>query len=221
MARLPKVGDDKGTWGEILNDYLSQSLDNNGSLQPGSVGSSQIRDAAITAPAIADNAITEAKLEPALRSKVNSGVADGAITSNKLADNAVTPAKIDKLGTAQGVASLDGSGKLPEAQLPDRLAEASLNYSFVGIAQAAKNPDLLIVGAITRDSNQAVTSAAVMWPDGTPGTFTADTLSTAFPGAVDAYHITYGNPVSRTFTQPAITRNTAGAATTVPRIVES
>jgi hypothetical protein len=93
--------------------------------------------------------------------------------------------------------------------------------SAVSLAQAAKNPDLLIAGSIARDANDAVTSAAVVWPDGTPGTFTADTLSTAFPGAVDGYHITYGNPVTKTFTQPAITRNANGAATNVPAIVVS
>jgi len=99
---------------------------------------------------------------------------------------------------------------------------SSLNSTNRTLVQAAKNPDMLITGAITRDSNQAVTSAAVKWPDGTAGTFTADALSTAFPGAVDAYHITYGSPtVLKTYTQPAITRNAAGAATNVPQIVVS
>jgi hypothetical protein len=37
MARLPIPGDDKGTWGTILNDYLSQSLDSGGLLIPASV----------------------------------------------------------------------------------------------------------------------------------------------------------------------------------------
>ena len=60
------------------------------------------------------------------------------------------------------------------------------------------------------------------WPDGTPGTYTADTLSSTFPGAVDAYHITYGSPVTKTFTQPAITRDPAtGATTNVPAITVS
>jgi hypothetical protein len=36
-----------------------------------------------------------------------------------------------------------------------------------------------------------------------------------------AYNITYGSPVTKTFTQPTITRNTAGAATNVPQIVVS
>lgn len=81
--------------------------------------------------------------------------------------------------------------------------------------QLAANPDSIIAGSITRDANEAVTSAAVVWPDGTSGTFTADTLSSSFPGAVDAYHITYG---SKTYTQSAVTRDSAGAVTNRPAI---
>lgn len=91
--------------------------------------------------------------------------------------------------------------------------------SLLQVSTWARNPDLLVTGTITRDSNEAATSAPVTWPDGSPGTYTADTLSTAFPGAVDAYHITYGSPVTKTYTQPAITRDAAGAATAVPAIV--
>ncbi|MBD1541844.1 hypothetical protein G9E11_06190 [Arthrobacter sp. IA7] len=39
--------------------------------------------------------------------------------------------------------------------------------------------------------------------------------------AVLGYDITYGSPVTKTFTQPTITRNAAGAATNVPQIVVS
>jgi hypothetical protein len=83
----------------------------------------------------------------------------------------------------------------------------------------ARNLDQLISGAITRDSNGAATSAPVVWPDGTPGTYTADTLSTEFLGAVDAYHVTYGSPVTKTYTQPAVTRNVDGVVTNLPAIV--
>jgi hypothetical protein len=82
------------------------------------------------------------------------------------------------------------------------------------------DPDLITFGAITRDSNGAVTSAALVWPDGTAGTFTADTLSTAFPGSVDAYHVTYGSPATKTVTQPAVTRDSStGAVSTRPALV--
>jgi hypothetical protein len=86
---------------------------------------------------------------------------------------------------------------------------------------AAANPDLLVTGVITRDANEAATSAAVTWPDGAPGTYTATTLSTAFPGAVDAYTITYGSPVEKTYTQPAVTRDSSGAVTNRPAITVS
>jgi parallel beta-helix repeat protein len=88
--------------------------------------------------------------------------------------------------------------------------------NFVGPTQAAKNPDLLIVGSINRDVNEVITTAAVVWPDGTPGTFT--TLAVDATGAVNRYSITYGSPVTKTYTQPTITRDASGAAINVPQI---
>lgn len=37
-------------------------------------------------------------------------------------------------------------------------------------------------------------------------------------GAVTDYNITYGSPVTKTFTQPTIPPNANGAATNVPRL---
>ena len=37
MARLPEIGGDRGNWGEILNDYLSQALNADGSLKSSAV----------------------------------------------------------------------------------------------------------------------------------------------------------------------------------------
>lgn len=47
MSRLPTPGQDSGTWGSILNDYLSQSLNSNGTLKDNIVDTSQIKDGAI------------------------------------------------------------------------------------------------------------------------------------------------------------------------------
>ncbi|MEI4273940.1 hypothetical protein TEK04_19640 [Klenkia sp. LSe6-5] len=85
----------------------------------------------------------------------------------------------------------------------------------------AGSPDLLIAGAITRDANGAATSAPVVWPDGDSGTYTATTVSTAFPGAVDAYTVTKGNPVTKTYTQAAVTRDATGAVTQRPALAVS
>ncbi|MCE3275795.1 MAG: hypothetical protein K0R13_1650 [Propionibacteriaceae bacterium] len=51
--------------------------------------------------------------------------------------------------------------------------------------------------SVTRGSNGAATSATVVWPDGTGGTYTATTVSTAFPGAVDAFTVTYADQQQR------------------------
>ena len=126
-----------------------------------------------------------------------------------------------ELTANRGGASLAGIlGRGPKGEdgtnvLPTDTAVAN---AIAQLSTWARNPDLLIAGAVTRDANGAATSAPVLWPNGQPGTYTADTVSTAFPGAVDAYHITYGSPVTKTFTQPLITRDASGAATNVPAI---
>jgi hypothetical protein len=97
--------------------------------------------------------------------------------------------------------------------------KAALARSFVTLTAAAKNPDLLIVGSITRNADGVITAAAVVWPDGSAGTFTTEAIDPS--GAINRYRITYGSPAVRTFTQPTITRNSSGAAVTVPQIVVS
>ena len=97
---------------------------------------------------------------------------------------------------------------------------SQLDQRYASFASLAANPESLFSGAITRDANGAVTSAAVIWPDGTAGTYTADTVSISFPGAVDAYHITYDRPgAARTYTQKTVTRDsTSGVVTNRPAI---
>jgi len=105
----------------------------------------------------------------------------------------------------------DGSHALPNT--PPALPGLPTNYSVF-----AMNLDNIISGTITRDSNGAATSASVIWPDGTPGTYTATTVSSTFLGAVDAYTVTYGSPTRVTYTQSAVTRDASGAVTIRPAI---
>jgi hypothetical protein len=88
---------------------------------------------------------------------------------------------------------------------------------FARLVQLARDPDQIIVGVISRNSNDVITAAGVRWPDGTLGAFTTDEIDDA--GAINAYHITYGSPPTRTFTQPTMTRNASGAVTVLPQIV--
>lgn len=94
MARLPEPGKDNGQWGDILNDYLAQSLSADGSLKTDTVGPAQLKPLSVTTAA--------------------------------LVDNSVTIPKLSSVAQANGLASLDGSAKLPEAQVPVRLTDAAI-----------------------------------------------------------------------------------------------
>lgn len=85
----------------------------------------------------------------------------------------------------------------------------------------AADPALLIFGEVVRDVDGAVMAAGVIWPDGTLGAFSATAVSASLPGAVDSYTITYGAPVVRTYTQPAVTRDADGAVIDRPTLVVS
>lgn len=113
----------------------------------------------------------------------------------------------------------EGSGYFYYSQMKnlyDQLVDESVSPELM---QAAKNPDVMVTGSVTVDSNDLVVNAAVVWPDGTPGTLTITARDAN--SAVMAYNITYGSPVTKTYAQPAITRNANGAATFVPAIVVS
>lgn len=68
-----------------------------------------------------------------------------------------------------------------------------------------------------RDSDEIVTNATVLWPDGTYGVFTRLSKNTSIP-AINSYSVTYTNR-SITITQPTLSRDSAGAATNVPALI--
>ena len=101
MARLPQVGGDNGNWGQILNDFLTQSINDDGTLKTDSVGAAQLKAQSVTNAALADGTIQQAKLSAAVQAKLDaaiSGVADGSITTAKIASAGLAPAAIT--GTA-------------------------------------------------------------------------------------------------------------------------
>lgn len=92
MARLPNPGGDSGTWGTLLNDFLSQVHASDGSLKTDSVGPAQLQDNAVTASAIAPNAITTTEL--AGNSVDATVIADGSVTGAKIANDTITSTNI-------------------------------------------------------------------------------------------------------------------------------
>ena len=109
-----------------------------------------------------------------------------------------------------------GNTPLTAARLNERdtLIEAA-------IVQAAADPSDIWSGAVTNDAlTGAPVSASVTWPDGAAGIYSG-TASTTFPGAVDAYTITKVGVPTKTYTQPAVTRDPAGNITNRPAITVS
>ncbi len=99
MSRLPVQGGDENAWGSVLNDFLMQAHNNDGSLKPSGV--------------TAAGAITQ---DDADARYLTPGAADA-----KYLDQAAGDARYVEgsgVGMPGGVASLDGTGKVPAAQLP-------------------------------------------------------------------------------------------------------
>lgn len=80
MARLPQPGSDDGQWGDILNEYLSESLTSDGKIKADTVGAAQLKSSSVTNAALVDNTISETKLTPAVQTKLNA-VGSSAVTS--------------------------------------------------------------------------------------------------------------------------------------------
>ena len=100
MARLPLPGSDQGTWGDILNDYLSQAHKTDGSL----------KDDSVTATTIAAGVITETKLAPAVQTKLNS------VTGPQGATGPQGPSGVTGAQGATGVSGTQGASGTPGTQ---------------------------------------------------------------------------------------------------------
>jgi hypothetical protein len=74
------------------------------------------------------------------------------------------------------------------------------------------------LSSITRNSDGAIVTGTTVWPDGSTGSFITDTFSTLFPGAIDAFHVTYvpASGPTKTITQSLLTRDASGAVTVQP-----
>ncbi|MBR8201684.1 hypothetical protein [Burkholderia vietnamiensis] len=77
-------------------------------------------------------------------------------------------------------------------------------------------PITLVLG--TRDVNGVLTYGQIIWPDGATGEFFADSQD-ATTGAINAWHATYIGDVTRTITQPPVTRDASGGVIAQPQIV--
>lgn len=163
MARLPQPGGDSGNWGDILNDYLSQSHKADGSIKDNVIGSAQFQDNSVTSAKIAPGSVTTVALAP---DSVNATtIADASVSSQKLASDAVAKAHLspalrtefdDKLG------SVVASSLYETAKSPRSLA---LRKFYSALADRANSPvDILTIGD-SRTEGQGATVVGDRWQD--------------------------------------------------------
>jgi hypothetical protein len=101
MARLPIPGQDKNTWGGILNEFLEVSHLGDGTLAPNTVGATQLAPNSVTSTALADNSVTAAN------------IADGSVTETQLSTGVQTSlGKADSALQSNASVSGDLSGTL-------------------------------------------------------------------------------------------------------------
>lgn len=152
MARLPEPGEDKGTWGDILNAFLMQSHNDDGS----------IKDSAITDAAIADESITNDKIAASAgieKSKLaalniaNSDVASGAaIAQSKIAN--LVDDLADKADSSDVAGKLDADGGVLASDL-----DADSN-KITGLVDGSAATDSSTVGQLAAAISDVETDLA-------------------------------------------------------------
>lgn len=180
MVRLPTPGSDHGTWGEILNEFLLQSLKTDGTLQenvvtsnniaPNSVTNTALATNAVNATIIADGTITESLLDPTLQSKIN--------TPESVTSVAGKTGDITLLKSDVGLSNVDNTSDFTKnttaATLTNKtLADPTINAYTEGV---------VAVGVVTTACSLSIVSGTVLTATLTPATTCVFTMPTPVAG---------------------------------------
>ena len=168
MARLPQPGADEGVWGDILNDYLAQTLKPDGSIKdnavtnaaiaPNAVTASEIAADTITATEIADGTIMEAQLDSAVQTKLNSVSAPA--WSSITGKPAVIAAGADQATARAAIGAGTSSLVLGTTGSTAKAGDYAPTKSDVGLANVDN----------TADANKPISTATQTALDGKVGT---------------------------------------------------
>lgn len=112
-SRLPQPGSDDGTWGDILNDFLSQAHQADGTLKTNSVGATQLQAGAVTKSSIGlGNVDNTADLEKPISTATStflavSHAADGTLKADTVGSTQIQTGAVTK--TMVGLGNVDNT----------------------------------------------------------------------------------------------------------------
>ena len=211
MSRLPTPGSDNGTWGTILNDFLSVSLNTDGTIKATAIAT-KADDSAVVHNTGAE---TVAGVKTFSASPVVPTPTNNTDAANKAyVDSTVSSGAPDATTTSKGLVQLAGdlSGTATSPTVPGKTDKSTLTTKGdIYVASAASTPARLAVGTdgqvLTADSTQ---TTGVKWGSA-PTTFTRSVATTSTPltaGAAAKTDYVYLVSGTTTITLPTAVGNT-------------
>jgi len=163
MARLPIPGSDDGTWGDVLNSYLSVSHNTDGSLKPSAVVASGAADDA--AVVHTTGAETVAGVKTFSSSPVVPTPTSSTQAANKgYVDSTVSAGAPDASTTIKGLVRLAGD-----------LGGTAASPTVPGLAgKQAASGDLTSIAALTPADNDLLQRKSGAWTNRTPAQVKTD-----------------------------------------------
>lgn len=194
MARLPQPGGDDGNWGEILNEYLSESLAADGSVKPGAVSKADVglgnvdntsdanKPVSAQAQVVLDQKVAISSLDAMTASRINDSGSQTAVAVSNHVVSEVTDKAAPRIAPMQAYARkvaliagganeqlkwctmLDSIAFSKAEHFLPRIARMLGGWSAVGVGASAPYGGVTINA--TAGSVTTTTTAFGSWPTG-------------------------------------------------------